>query len=168
MAAIIQGALATANTLFWVVGQLGFLRPEVSRVIAFGSAGTWFTVGYTTYLIVGVVAMAVTALFYHYIENVLGKPYTGIANTFAWLHLVLMNVGVVGATWMMMIGGYQGGAAMLPPAVGGRGWNATMVHVHVFYGIPLGYPTWIALFIFVLAAGVIFGGLGYLITWRRK
>ncbi|MCS7127513.1 MAG: cbb3-type cytochrome c oxidase subunit I [Thaumarchaeota archaeon] len=103
-----------------MVGQLGFLRPEVSRVIAFGSAGTWFTVGYTTYLIVGVVAMAVTALFYHYIENVLGKPYTGIANTFAWLHLVLMNVGVVGATWMM-IGGYQGGAAMLPPAVGGGG-----------------------------------------------
>lgn len=50
----------------------------------------------------------------------------------------------------------------------GGGWNATMVHVNVFYGIPLGYPTWIALFIFVLAAGVIFGGLGYLITWRRR
>ncbi|MCS7117788.1 MAG: hypothetical protein NZ957_03280 [Thaumarchaeota archaeon] len=36
IAAIIQGALATANTLFWVVGQLGLMRPEFSRVIAFG------------------------------------------------------------------------------------------------------------------------------------
>jgi hypothetical protein len=25
-AAIVQGALATANTLFWVIGQLGFMK----------------------------------------------------------------------------------------------------------------------------------------------
>ncbi|MDW7978169.1 MAG: hypothetical protein RMH74_05135 [Candidatus Caldarchaeum sp.] len=167
-AAILQGALATGMTLFWVFGQLGLMRPEFSRVIAFGSAGNWFTVGYTTYLLVGVMGVAVTALFYHYIENVLGKPYKGLANIFAWLHLILMNVGVLGATWLMMVGGYLGGAAMLPPAVGGRGWNATQVHVNIFYGIPLGYPTWIAAFIFVLAAGVILGGLGYILTWRSK
>ena len=115
VAAIVQGALATANTLFWVIGQLGFMKPEFSRVIAFGSAGNWFTVGYLSYLIVGVMGVAVTALFYNHIENVLGKPYTGIADKLAWLHLILMNVGVIGATWLMMIGGYLGGAAMLPP-----------------------------------------------------
>ncbi|MEM3032127.1 MAG: hypothetical protein QXK39_04355 [Nitrososphaerota archaeon] len=167
-AAIVQGALATAVTLYLVIGQLSFLKPEVSRVIAFGSAGTWFTVGYTLYFVVGVLGVAVTALFYNHIENVLGKVYSGAANFLAWAHLILMNVGVVGATWMMMVAGYQGGAAMLPPEVGGLGWNAGQVHVNVFYGIPLGYPTWIAAFIMILAAGVLLGGLGYLMAWTRK
>jgi hypothetical protein len=42
------------------------------------------------------------------------------------------------------------------------------VYTNIFYGIPLGYPTWIAIFIFLLAAGVLLGGLGYVLTWRRK
>ncbi|MEM2909660.1 MAG: hypothetical protein QXO01_01140 [Nitrososphaerota archaeon] len=168
VAAIFQGALATALTAYFVLGQIFWLKPEVSRVIAFGSAGNWFTVGYTTYLIVGVIGVAVTALFYHHIESTLRKPYTGAANMLAWLHLVLMNVGVIGATWLLMIGGYLGGAAMLPPEVGGKGWNPGQVHVNVFYGIPLGYPTWISIFIIILAVGVLLGGLGYLIAWAKK
>ncbi|MEM1922601.1 MAG: hypothetical protein QXO86_02610 [Nitrososphaerota archaeon] len=167
-AAIIQGALATVLTLYIVVGQVTFLKPEPSRVIAFGSAGMWFTMGYLTYLIIGVMGVAVTALFYQYIESTLGKPYGGLTDKLAWLHLVLMNVGVVGATWLMMLGGYLGGSAMLPPEVGGRGWNAGQVHVNVFYGIPLGYPVWISLFIIVLALGVILGGVGYIVNWRRR
>ncbi|MEM4417546.1 MAG: hypothetical protein QXD32_05770 [Nitrososphaerota archaeon] len=167
-AAILQGALATVLTLYVVLGQLWFLRPEVSRVIAFGSAGTWFTLGYALYLVIGVLGVAVTALFYHYIENVLGKVYTGAANILAWIHLILMNVGVIGATWLMMTSGYQAGAAMLPPEVGGLGWNAGQVHTNIFYGIPLGYPFWISGFIILLAIGVLLGGLGYVITWRRK
>jgi hypothetical protein len=90
-------------------------------VIAGSSAGTWFTVGYVTYLLVGVIGVAVTALFHHCIEVTLGKPYAGSLNLLAWIYLILMNVGVIGATWLMMIGGYLGGAAMLPPAVGGKG-----------------------------------------------
>ncbi len=167
-AAIIQGALATILTLYIVIGQIFFLKPEPSRVIAFGSAGQWFTVGYLTYLIVGVIGVAVTAIFYYYIEGVHGKKYTGFSNLLAWIHLVLMNVGVVGATWMMMIGGYLGGAAMLPPEVGGLGWNPGQVHVNVFYGIPLGYPLWITIFIVLLSIGVLAGGLGYIMSWRRK
>ncbi|MCS6785041.1 MAG: hypothetical protein NZ581_07605 [Candidatus Caldarchaeum sp.] len=168
LAAIIQGALATGLTLFWVVSQFGLLRPEFSRVIAFGSAGNWFTVGYTTYMTVGVVGMAVTALFYYFIENVLNKPYTGMVDKLAWVHLVCMNVGVVGATWLMMVVGYLGGAALLPPQVGGLGWTPAEVHEKIFYGIPLGYPTWIVGFIFLLAVGVVAGGLGYIISWRKS
>ncbi|GBC70481.1 hypothetical protein HRbin02_00249 [Candidatus Calditenuaceae archaeon HR02] len=167
-AAIVQGAIATLITLYIVIGQIFFLRPEPSRVIAFGSAGMWFTMGYVTYLIVGVMGVAVTALFYHYIESVLGKPYTGIADKLAWSHLFLMNVGVLGASGLMMLGGYLGGAAMLPPEVGGRGWNPGQVHTNIFYGIPLGYPLWITIFIVLLALGVILGGLGYIIRWRSK
>ncbi len=167
-AAIIQGAIATLITLYIVIGQIFFLRPEPSRVIAFGSAGMWFTMGYVTYLIVGVMGVAVTALFYHYIESVLSKPYTGIADKLAWAHLILMNVGVLGAAGLMMLGGYLGGAAMLPPEVGGRGWNPGQVHTNIFYGIPLGYPLWITIFIVLLALGVVLGGLGYIIRWRSK
>ncbi|MEM1583870.1 MAG: hypothetical protein QXF28_02480 [Nitrososphaerota archaeon] len=167
-AAIIQGLLMTLLTLYIVIGQIFWLRPEPSRVIAFGSAGQWFTVGYITYLIVGVIGVAVTALFYLYIEGILGKRFTGISNLLAWIHLALMNVGVVGATWMMMIGGYLGGAAMLPPEVGGYGWNPGQVHVNIFYGIPMGYPFWITVFIIILSIGVIAGGLGYTITWKKK
>lgn len=167
-AAIVQGALATILTLYIVIGQLFFLRPEPSRVIAFGSAGQWFTVGYVTYLTVGVIGVAVTAVFYYYIEGVLGKKVTGFSNILSWTHLVLMNVGVIGATWMMMIGGYLGGAAMLPPDVGGLGWNPGQVHVNIFYGIPMGYPFWITIFIILLGIGVLAGGISYVITWRRK
>lgn len=168
LAAVVQGALATLLTIYIVIGQIFFLKPEPSRVIAFGSAGMWFTMGYLTYLIIGVMGVAVTALFYHYIESSLGKPYTGFSDKLAWLHLILMNVGVVGATWLMMLGGYFGGAAMLPPEVGGRGWNAGQVHTNIFYGIPLGYPLWISVFIVILAIGVFLGGLGYVINWRRR
>ncbi|MEM0381278.1 MAG: hypothetical protein QW580_01245 [Nitrososphaerota archaeon] len=167
-AAIIQGAIATLITLYIVIGQIFFLRPEPSRVIAFGSAGMWFTMGYVTYLIVGVMGVAVTALFYHYIEAVLGKPYTGLSDKLAWAHIILMNIGVLGATGLMMLGGYLGGASMLPPDVGGKGWNPGQVHTNIFYGIPMGYPFWITIFIVLLALGVILGGLGYVINWRRK
>ncbi|MCS7116962.1 MAG: hypothetical protein RMJ31_07135 [Nitrososphaerota archaeon] len=168
VAAILQGAIITTITLYFVIGQLGFLKPEFSRVIAGGGAGTWLTVGYITYLIVGVVAVAVTALFYYHIEVALRKPYKGIAKVFAWIQLILHNVGAAGAGLLMIIGGYLAGAAMLPKEVGGLGWSAGKVHTDIFYGIPLGYPFWISAFIIILAIGVILGGLGYIITWTRK
>jgi len=46
-AAIIQGAIIVALTAFLVLSQISFLKPEISRVIAEGGAGTWFTFGYT-------------------------------------------------------------------------------------------------------------------------
>jgi hypothetical protein len=58
VAAIVQDALAVILTAYFVLGQFAWLKPEVSRVIAGGSAGTWFTVGYVTYLIVGVIGVA--------------------------------------------------------------------------------------------------------------
>ncbi|MEM4340863.1 MAG: hypothetical protein QW319_04910, partial [Candidatus Nitrosocaldus sp.] len=68
VAAIVQGLLVTILTLSAVVGQM-YVKPEVSRVIAFGSAGMWFIMGYIMYIVVGVVGVAVSALFYHYLEH---------------------------------------------------------------------------------------------------
>ena len=47
---IIQGAIIVALTTFLVLSQISFLKPEISRVIAAGGAGTWFTFGYIIYL----------------------------------------------------------------------------------------------------------------------
>ena len=114
-AAILQGAIAAVITFLGAFGdQIGLYPVGVARVIAGGEAGTWFIMGYLTYIIVGVVAMAVTSLFYFYIETVLGKAYTGAAKALAWVHLVLGNIGVAGAAILTMVGGYLGGAGMQP------------------------------------------------------
>src|SRR5512133_2474991 len=99
-AAIIQGAIIVGLTAFLVLSQISLLKPEISRVIAAGGAGTWFTFGYIIYTVVGVMGVAVSALFYYYIERVLAKQYnkTRVAKTLAWSHLVLMNVGTTAAT----------------------------------------------------------------------
>jgi len=74
-AAIIQGAIIVGLTIFLVFSQISFLKPEISRVIAAGGAETWFTFGYIMYVVVGVIGVAVSALFYYYLEQILEKPY---------------------------------------------------------------------------------------------
>ncbi|MFN4336739.1 MAG: hypothetical protein ACK4FV_04045 [Candidatus Nitrosocaldus sp.] len=162
VAAIVQGLLVTILTLSAIVGQM-YVKPEVSRVIAFGSAGMWFTMGYIMYVVVGVIGVAVSALFYHYLEHTLVAVYKGIAGYLAWAHLIMMNVGVVGATWLMMYGGYEGAKAMLPVNVGGLGLTAAEAHEVL---APLVIP--IAVFIIILAIGVIVGGIGFIVTYRNS
>jgi hypothetical protein len=164
-AAIVQGGIAAVITFLGGFGDQIHLMPvAASRVIASGAAGNWFTVGYLTYLIVGVVATAVTSLFYFYIETVQGKAYQSIAKILAWIHLVLGNIGVAGAAILAMVGGYLGGAAMQPTQFGGMGWNTGQVHV----GILQYYTNPIAAFLVLGLIGFFAGGLGYLIAMRSK
>ena len=164
-AAMIQGAVAALVTFLGAFGdQLGLYPVGVGHVIAGGEAGQWFIMGYVMYVIVGVVAMAVTSLFYFYIETVQGKVYTGAAKAFSWIHLVFGNVGVAGAAILSMIGGYLGGAGMVPTSEGGQGWTTGQVHVHVlqFYTTP------IAAFLLLALIGFALGGLGYILAMRSK
>jgi heme/copper-type cytochrome/quinol oxidase subunit 1 len=164
-AAIIQGAIVALITFLGAFGDtIGLYPVAVARVIAGGEAGTWFTLGYVAYIIVGVVAMAVTALFYFFIETVQGKVYKGTAKALAWIHLVLGNVGVAGAAILAMVGGYLGGAAMQPSQFGGRGWNTGQVHV----GILQYYTEPIAAFLLLALIGFTLGGLGYILALRSK
>lgn len=92
-AAIIQGAIIVGLTIFLVFSQISFLKPEISRVIAAGGAGTWFTFGYIMYVVVGVIGVAVSALFYYYLEQILEKPYNKrLTKLLAWTHILLMNL----------------------------------------------------------------------------
>jgi hypothetical protein len=160
-AAIIQGLGATLVTVPIV---LPTVRPAVSMVIASGGAGTWFTVGYILYIMVGVIAVGLTGLFYHHFEIAMNKPYHGVANYLAWTHLILMNVGVVAVTGILMYGGYFAGAAMLGTTSGGLGWTAGQVHVNIL--APLVQPAGYALI--ATAVGALSGGLGFVLTYFRR
>jgi len=164
-AAMIQGAIAVVITFLGALGdQVGLLPVAVSRIIAAGSAGTWFVMGYLTYLVVAVVSMAVTSLFYFFIESVQGKPYHGAAKNLSWIHLIFSNVGVAGAALAAMWGGYWGGVAMAPKSVGGLGGTAADAHVLALG--PVEYP--IVVFLIIAIIGFIAGGIGYLIAMRSK
>ena len=64
-AAIIQGLIATVVTVLtldplqYFTGTSDYYSP--AKVIASNGAGTWFFTGYISYIVVGVVATAVTA-----------------------------------------------------------------------------------------------------------
>jgi hypothetical protein len=162
-AAVVQGAIVAGLTIFLVLSQVSFLKPEVSRVMAAGGAGTWFTFGYVMYIIVGVIGVAVSAIFYHYLENTRGKDICAGAKALAWIHLVLMNVGTVAAMAMLMYAGYVGGASMLPENIGGRGFNSGQAHEIL---APFVEPISVA--ILMITAGVIAGGVGFLATYKSR
>ncbi len=163
--AIIQGAVAAGIFFLGAFGdQIGLLPVAVSRVIAGGQAGNWFTVGFLTYLVVGVLGMAVTALFYFQIESATGKPYSGITAYLAWAHMILGNIGVVGAAFLAMWGGYWGGAMAQPTQLGGKGWTSQQVHTNIlqFYPVP------IAAFMAIGLLGFVLGGIGYILAMRQR
>jgi heme/copper-type cytochrome/quinol oxidase subunit 1 len=163
-AAIIQGAIVVALTAFLILSQISILKPEISRVIASGGAGTWFTFGYMMYIVVGVIGVAVSSLFYYYLERVRKVQYnTTFGKALAWMHLVLMNIGTSVAMGLMMIAGYLGGASMLPISVGGRGFNAAQAHEIL---APFVEPISVAILVILL--GVIAGGLSFLLVYKSK
>jgi hypothetical protein len=165
VAAIVQGAIIVGLTAFLVLGQISFLKPEVSRVIAGGGAGTWFTFGYIIYIVVGVIGVAVSALFYYYLEDVLKKQYNAsrLAKGLAWGHLFLMNIGTTAAAGMLMYAGYVSGAAMLPLSVGGKGFTQEQAHqILAPFVVPISGA------ILILTLGALLGGIGFLLMYRTK
>jgi len=168
-AAVIQGLLAVVVTVLivqpWTILETSFGNYySPSRVIAGGGGGTWMFTGYISYLVVGVVATAVTAIFYFYIEGVQGKIYKGFSNLLAWGHLVFMNVGVTASMFLMMYGGYLAGWASTPTAQGGAGFTTGQVHEQILGGLvnPIGA------FILLAALGALLGGLGFIVRSRSK
>jgi heme/copper-type cytochrome/quinol oxidase subunit 1 len=160
-ASIVQGLFAVVWTLFIIDP---YLQYAPAKVISSGGAGTWFFVGYICYVLIGVVATAVSAIFYFYIESVQGKVYKGLTSFLAGAHLLLMNVGVAGAAFLLMWGGYRAGVAQAPVSSGGGGLSTGQIHVQILSQLvnPIG------LLIFVAAAGAILGGFGYIIAERKK
>ena len=166
-ASIIQGLIAVIVTIM-IVEPLSYFNIvwyyAPSKVIAGGGGGTWMFTGYVLFLVVGVVASAVTATFYSYIEGTMDKVYTGVANYLAWGHIVFMNVGVAGSMLLMMWGGYMAGWAGAAVSSGGLGYTDYQIHVNYLGQLvnPIGALVMLA------ALGAVLGGLGFVITWRNK
>jgi hypothetical protein len=163
IAAIVQGALAAGLTAF-LLYDAKYGNPGAAKIVAGGGAGTWLTVGYLGFIIFGPLAAAVTSLFYQQLETNLRAPYTGISNVFAWLHLVLMNVGVTVATWIMWNGGWRAvNLADSAFCVANPKDPSCNVHVQILGGLvdPIGY------FSIVAILGAFAGGIGYVVVWRR-
>jgi hypothetical protein len=105
-------------------------------------------------IVVGVIGVAVSALFYYYIEEVLVKQYNNVTVTKALAggHLVLMNVGDTAAMSMWMYAGYVSGAAILPSSVGGKRFNEGQAHQ-----ILTTFVEPISVAVLVLTLGVLLG-----------
>lgn len=166
-AAVVQGAILAVITVL-IVQPLSYfnINPyfSPSKVIAGGGGGTWMFTGYILYLTVGVIAVAVTAIFYFYIEGVTGKLYHGLTNYLAWAHYLLMNVGVAGSMMLMIWGGYMAGYAGAAVAEGGLGYTDEQIHVKYLGQLvdPIG------LLVLLAALGAVLGGLGFVLRSRAK
>ena len=163
-AAIIQGAFSVVLTGVFILGEVGYLTPPVSLLISATIPGIWVALGYFGYIVIGVIGMAVTALFYQYLEVNLKSPYRGGTRTLAWLHLLLSNVGVIGATWLIVYAGYLTGISTLPTALGGMGLSLKEVESIVLSRFLL--P--ITIFAAVTILGILLGGLGYVLVYRAR
>ena len=167
-AAVIQGLIAATVTVLildpvqYLTGNADYYSP--AKIIAANGAGTWLFTGYISYIVVGVVAVAVTAIFYFYIEGVLGKVYTGLSNYLAWAHLIFMNVGVAGSMLLMMYGGYLAGWASASTSSGGEGFTGLQIHEQILGRLtdPIGA------LILLAVLGALVGGLGYILRSRAK
>lgn len=165
-AAVIQGLIITIITVL-IVEPLSefninwYFSP--SKVIAGGGGGTWMFTGYILYLVVGVVAVAVTSIFYFYIEGIQGKVYGGVENLLAWGHYVFMNIGVAGSMILMIWGGYMAGYAGTAVSEGGLGYTDEQIHIHYLSQLvdPIGG------LVILAALGAVLGGLGFVLRSRR-
>jgi len=167
-AAIFQGLAFVVATILvldplqYVTGNSDYYSP--AKVIASNGAGTWFFTGFISWLVVGVIATAVTAIFYYYIEDVRGHVYKGFQSLMAWGHLLFMNVGIAGAMIIMTYQGYLAGVAAAPASSGGGGLNAGQIHEQI-----LGWTTDpIGGLILLACIGALLGGLGYILASRSK
>ncbi len=164
-ASVIQGLVAVVATVLilepWTFIGIGPSYYSPSKVIAANGAGTWLFTGYIAFLVVGVVATAVTAIFYFYLEGFQGKVYKGFTNLLAWGHLLFMNIGVAGAMIIMMYQGYLAGVAQagaLPGVTAGQ-----------IHPVLLGWTVEpIGVLVLLASLGAILGGLGYLIRSRTN
>jgi hypothetical protein len=168
-ATIVQMILASALTLFLLVGIIGPLR-LLSFVISYNAsdspfAGAWFNFGYFSYLF-GVVGIGMMAMIYRYFEHTLHIGYDRATRVLAALNFVFMNAGIIIATWPMMIAGYIGGVSQMSSVWGGKGIAVHQVHVSIF--VPYGITILVAVGILGTALGIILGSIGLFVNLKRN
>ena len=166
ISAIIQGAIITGLTISIVSIQLLF-SSKINIIqflsLSFEGPAKWFFLGYIFYMIL-VVAIAVTATFYHHLEIDMGKSIRGIKSVLAWIHLIGMNVGGAATTLTMIFAGLIGSGIL--SVITGSTSSVSQLQPNV--GIMVQFIPPISAFAGLLSVGVISGGIAYITTYLQK
>jgi len=166
ISAIIQGAIITGLTISIVSIQLLF-SSKINVIqflsLSFEGPAKWFFLGYIFYMIL-VVAIAVTATFYHHLEIDMRKSICGIKSVLAWIHLIGMNVGGAATTLTMIFAGLIG-SGILSVITGG---TSSVSQLQPNVGIMVQFIPPISAFAGLLSVGVISGGIAYITTYLQK
>lgn len=161
IAAIIQGGIITALALVIVGIQVTFTQINIMQFLSLSFEGPakWFFLGTIFYLIL-VIAIAVSAVFYIHLEINLNKTFSGAMRILPWIHIIGMNVGGTGATMLMIFAGLAGSGVLSVFSEGKLGKEN--------FAVMDSFVPPIGLFIGVLAIGVICGGIGYILAYRKR
>jgi hypothetical protein len=168
ISAIIQGAIITGLTISIVSIQILF-SSKINIIqflsLSFEGPAKWFFLGYIFYMIL-VVAIAVTATFYHHLEIDMGKSIRGFKSVLAWIHLVGMNVGGAATTLSMIFAGLIGSGILSVITSGASTSSVSQLQPNV--GIMVQFIPPISAFAGLLSIGVISGGVTYIATYLQK
>jgi hypothetical protein len=167
ISAIIQGAIITGLTISIVSIQMLF-SSKINIIqflsLSFEGPAKWFFLGYIFYMIL-VVAIAVTATFYHHLEIDMRKSIRGFKSVLAWIHLVGMNVGGAATTLTMIFAGLIG-SGILSVITNGPGASFSQLQPNV--GVMVQFIPPISAFAGLLSIGVLSGGVTYITTYLQK
>ena len=155
--AVLNGFIAIAMTApVLVSGSIipGVPELQMSKVIAGGGAGTWLTVGYFLFLIVGVCVVFLCGAAYYLIGQALGRDvYSG---KLAGAQLVMMEAGALVALGLLYYAGFVAGRMFIEKI------PAEQVHPFLANFIdPIG------VFIAIGLLGALIGGVNYELTLTR-
>ena len=113
----------------------------------------------------GVIGTGLTAQFYHHFEIRTAKPYKGIVtNGLAWIHLLLMNVGVAATSLLMIYAGYLGDIAVGEKEAGGFGMTIEQASQQILN--PFIVP--VSSLLLITVVGAVAGGAGFIINQFQK
>lgn len=153
--------LLIGNVLAGMTPPSYALGPASSRIVAGGGGGTWFVMGLLSFLLVGIVGLGMSALFYQYLETSLRAPIAGWRTIAAWVHLLVGGLGAAAASLLMTYGGYTAGIAALDTDYGGWEQGSFWIHTNVLG--PLVLP--IATLMGLALLGYLVGGIGIVTAW---
>jgi hypothetical protein len=169
-AAIIQGAIVGLLTAMLAAfaatsGYPILLVEAMLSIPQVGFSEITALAGLGLYLVVGVIATGLTAQFYHHFEIRTGKPYKGrITNGLAWIHLVLMNLGIAVTSILMIYAGYLGDIAVGETESGGFGMTIEQASLQILN--PFIVP--VSSFLLLTVIGAVAGGAGFIINQFQR
>src|SRR5437867_540653 len=164
VAAIVQGAILTSLTLFFVGAQVLIAGINIIQFLSLSFEGPakWFFLGYIFYLIL-VVAIAVTAVFYQHLEVNMNRRISGVRSVLAWIHLVGMNVGGAATTITMIFAGLAGTGLIDVILAGGNAQSMENLKPNI--SVMEQFVSPIAAMAGLLSIGVLAGGLAFVTSY---